>query len=140
QHEAIPRKTVEIAKANNEDSFAVLRYEAPTVDDLPVDRVPEFVSQYLPDSSERSSAVMTREILDVLQQESLWLVVAKHSRDFEEKRALCLARKSVGSPERVFLANASDGKWLTRETGEQNVVGWNNLGSDLHDVASYGMR
>ena len=65
------------------------------------------------DDFEGFSFIVALKIFYVLKNERLRLLCLNDTCDVEEKGALCIALKAMGTSERIFLRNSSDRKWLT---------------------------
>lgn len=136
QLQIVPCKGGFLAKANDDDPFAVLRGEVLAVDDSVVYVIAQLVAQGLQDDAERVAPVVRKQVLDVLQKECLGPLGGDDPRHVKEQCSLCRAFKAVGSAKRVFLGDTGDGERLAREACQQHVVIGDIPGRKGNDVAN----
>lgn len=127
-----------LAEADNEDALPLLRYKRLGVYDLPMHLVAKFLEGPV-DDLERPSLVMIDKILDVLQQESLRLVMLDDLGDIEKQGALCLIKKPVWTVKRVFLGYTGNRERLAGKSGQQQIMSGDALDRNLGDVAFHLM-
>lgn len=106
---------------DEENALAVLRHDALRVDDLPVNLVAERIGQRVVNDLEGPAAVVTVEVLHVLQHEGRRLMVVENVGYGEEEIALFHVLESVLAAEAVFLRDAREAEWLAGKTAAENV-------------------
>ena len=77
---------------------------------------------------------MAREVLHVLEKESLWPLLCKDAAHVEEESPLRLVLEARFAAEAVLLGHTGDRERLTGETADQDVMVGNVFGVDLRYV------
>ena len=115
-------KPASFLEADKKDTFAVLRHDAPGINDLIINGVAERLGQRVVHDLKRAALVVAAEVLHVLQHKRLGPVVINDVREGEEEVALFLVLEAVLLAEAQFLGDARDAEGLAGKAGAQNVV------------------
>ena len=115
-------KPAPFLEADEEDAFAVLRHDAPRINDLIINRVAKILGQGVVDDLKRAALVVAAEVLHVLQHERRGSVIINDVGQREEEVALFLVLEAVLVAEAQFLGDARDAKGLAGKAGAQDVV------------------
>ena len=111
-----------VTEAHNENPLALLGNPWGRADNTVADIVAQLLFKDVHDRRKGLAAVMALQIFHVLQQKGRRAMMSYDLRQIVEQRSLCIAQEAVRSTECVLLADARDGKRLTGETGQQNIM------------------
>jgi hypothetical protein len=124
-----------LAEADDEDALAMLWDDALRVDDLVIDRVAEVFGERAINDVEGLAAIVTLEVLDVLQDEGGGAVEVEDVGDGEEEVALLHVLEAVLAAEAQFLRHSRDAEGLAGEAAAEDVVRGDVGDGDAVDVA-----
>lgn len=109
------------------ESFTMLRHPIGSINNLPIDNIPEFVFQRTTNYLKCSTFVMGKQILYIFQHERLGTLQTQNLLYLKEKSTLRFILKPMLSSQRIFLGDSGKRKWLTRESGTQNIMVRNQI-------------
>ncbi len=90
----------------------MLRHKGTCINDFPVNVIFELMLKNLTDNLECISSVMVHQVLDILQQKSLWLCCRDNSSNIKKECPLRGAFKAMRAAKSIFLAHTSNREWL----------------------------